>query len=165
MKAVLLTTSALMPLACIARQARSGWLRRGLQTGALVLLAATVPIAGSLPIAPDDVGVAAGHDGAAIFGDDGDDEFGENGDYDDLIGNEDRADRGDIGERGEYREGEFGERDDTGWNRPPADNANESGELLQGLGTGGDGNAPAPNSGGPLIDGLGQGSSGGGLLE
>lgn len=134
-----------------------------LATSALALLAATLPIANSFATASAAHARAWSVADAAIAGDDGDDEYGDDDFYDDdgtLTDNPDRADQGEIGEQGEYREGEFGERDNQGWNPPPADHADESGELLEGLGAGGGSSAPTPNNGAPLVNSTGQGSSG-----
>lgn len=132
-----------------------------LATSALALLAATLPVADSLVLASATAARAWNVADLAIVGDDGDDEFGDDDLYDDdgtLTDNPDRADQGDIGEQGEYRDGEYGERGNAGWNPPPADHADESGELLEGLGGGG--SAQTPNSGTPLVNSTGQGSSG-----
>ena len=134
-----------------------------LATSALALLAVTLPIADSLAVASA-MSVRAWNVAAesTVVGDDGDDEFGDDDFYDEdgtLTDNPDRADQGEIGEQGEYREGEFGERDNAGWNRPPDDLSDESGELLDSLGESG-GSAPTPNTGAPLVNSTGQGSSG-----
>jgi len=135
-----------------------------LATSALAVLAVTLPIANLLAVASATSArawsVAADSE---IAGDDGIDELGDDDFYDDdgtLTDNPDRADQGDIGEQGEYREGEFGERDNTGWNPPPDDLSDESGNLLDGLGESGGGTAPTPNTGAPLVNSTGQGSSG-----
>lgn len=134
-----------------------------LATSALALLAATLPVAGSWATTAAMRAHTWGVADTAIVGDDGDDEFGDDDFFDDdgtLTDNPDHADQGTVGEQGEYREGEYGERGNAGWNPPPADHADESGELLDGLGQGGGGSAPLPNSGAPLVNSTGQGSSG-----
>ena len=136
-----------------------------LATSALALLAVTLPIANSFAVTATNVARAWSVADGAITGDDGIDEFGDDDFYDEdgtLTDNPDRADQGEIGEQGEYREGEFGERDNAGWNRPPDDLSDESGELLDSLGESG-GSAPTPNTGAPLVNSTGQGS--GGLLD
>ena len=133
-----------------------------LATSALALLAVTLPIANSLAVDSARLARAWSAPDSAIAGDDGIDEFGDDDFYDEdgtLTDNPDRADQGEIGEQGEYREGEFGERDNAGWNRPPDDLGDESGDLLDGLGESG-GSAPTPNTGAPLVNSTGQGSSG-----
>lgn len=134
-----------------------------LATSALALLAAMLPVAGAWATTADLRPRTWTVADRAIVGEDGDDEFGEDGIFDEdgtLTDNPDRADQGTVGEQGEYREGEYGERDSTGWNPPPVDHADESGELLEGLGQGGSVSTPPPNSGAPLVDSTGQGSSG-----
>ncbi len=157
MRTRLLETSALIPLAAVAPCAGSRLLRGGRRAaaaGALILAALLAPVT----IESSDSGAVP------IAGDAGDDELGEDELYDDdgtLTDNPDRADRGGTGERGEYREGEFGERDDAGWNPPPSTD-DAGGDLLDGLRNGG--GAPPPGSGAPLIDSVGQGGSSG-LLD
>jgi hypothetical protein len=134
-----------------------------LATSALALLAATLPVANAFAATAEFRAHAWTVSDTAIAGDDGVDEFGDDDFYDEdgtLTDNPDRADQGEIGEQGEYRDGEYGERDNTGWNPPPDDHADESGELLDSIDRG-SGNAPPPNSGAPLVNSTGQGSSGG----
>lgn len=135
---------------------------RLLATSALALLTATLPVANAFAMTAEFLAQAWSVSDTAIAGDDGDDEYGDDDFYDEhgtLYDNPDRADQGEIGEQGEYRDGEYGERDNTGWNPPPDDHADESGELLDGIGQG-SGQAPTPNSGAPLVNSTGQGSSG-----